>query len=200
MENLQSASKSTNNTQAVTEKTGSDKPGTDASTDVRNNAPTIEVPINPGPPILDATMTSIFIGNLTTEATEDDLRQLFGLDTTKYLRNNVRINIIFNSKGKYKTYAIIDCPKHIFDELLKLNGEMTLDNRTLIIEPVCAKNIITPYKRKERSQGIHRQNQFPTPSTGVNQDLHPTLPLGKGEACLPPTGWKANLGKQTGRR
>ena len=106
-------------------------------------------------------MTSIFIGNLTTEATEDDLRQLFGLDTTKYLRNNVRINIIFNSKGKYKTYAITDCPKHIFDELLKLNGEMTLDNKTLIIEPVCAKNIITPYKRKERSQGIHRQNQFP---------------------------------------
>ena len=168
-EKLQSTSKSTDansGTEAV-QKTGS----TDDSIDVPNKRPTIEVPINHAPPLLDPTMTSIRIGNLTRHTTKEEIGQVLGVRTTPFLREHVRIKLYTNSKEKSRSYAIISGPKHILDTILTLNGNITLDSRKLIIEPISAKKSTTPYNPKAMRQGRDRQNRLQTSEN--NGELRP---------------------------
>ena len=79
-------------------------------------------------------MKKIYIGNLHENVTEKDLIELFGLETTQYLRNTCRINLITSkSTGKHRGFAFITTPDHVHDELLKLNG-VEFKGRPIVVE------------------------------------------------------------------
>ena len=67
-------------------------------------------------------VSKLYIGNLNLSITENDLVELFGLNTTKYLRKTCSLNMPVNDKtGQSKGYAFVSAPKHVCNELLKLN-------------------------------------------------------------------------------
>ena len=54
---------------------------------------------------------------------------LFGLNSTSYLRYTCNIDFPINNKtGKFKVFAFIRAPAHITNELIKLNGIAHHDN------------------------------------------------------------------------
>lgn len=66
--------------------------------------------------------------------TREDLRQLFGLDATTYLKKNCEVEIATCEKtGKSKNFAFINVPEHVNSELMKLNG-IEFYGRQLVIE------------------------------------------------------------------
>ena len=67
-------------------------------------------------------VSKLHIGNLNPSINENDLVELFGLNTIKYLRETCSPNMPLNDKtGQSKEYAFVSVPKHVCDELLKLN-------------------------------------------------------------------------------
>ena len=64
--------------------------------------------------------------------TEIEKKSLFGLRSTKYLRERCKINILVNKKtGKCKCVAFALVSDHIEKEILKLN-RTTLENRIIV--------------------------------------------------------------------
>ena len=77
---------------------------------------------------------NIYIGNLSLDTKIDDLYELFGLRSTKYLRETCKINIPVNeNKEKCKSFAFALVLEHVQKEILKLNG-VTLENRIIVME------------------------------------------------------------------
>ncbi|XP_057301759.1 3'-5' ssDNA/RNA exonuclease TatD-like isoform X2 [Hydractinia symbiolongicarpus] len=65
----------------------------------------------------------IYVGNLGSNVTTEDLTQLFGLGTTPYLRQNCSVELATCEKtGKSKNFAFVNVPEHVHSELMKLNG------------------------------------------------------------------------------
>lgn len=76
----------------------------------------------------------IYVGNLGTNVTKEDLDNLFGLSATTYLKNSCNVEIACCEKtGKSKNFAFIQVPEHVHDELMKLNG-IEFYGRQLVIE------------------------------------------------------------------
>jgi len=76
----------------------------------------------------------IYIGNLGSNVTKDDLVQLFGLGTTTFLQQNCCVDIATDAKtGKSKNFAIVTVPEHVHSELIKLNG-IEFYGRQVVIE------------------------------------------------------------------
>ena len=68
-------------------------------------------------------MKDIYVGNLPEDVTKQDICELFGLNSTSYLRDTCNIEFpINNNTGKFKGFAFIRAPAHITDELIKLDG------------------------------------------------------------------------------
>ena len=79
----------------------------------------------------------LYIGNLNTGVVEEDLNQLFGIRSTKYLQHTCSIKMPVNQKtGKNKGFAFITAPERVYMELIKLNGiefkgkEITIQDAT----------------------------------------------------------------------
>ena len=53
----------------------------------------------------DDTKIEMFVGNISTETTKEDLMELFGYNSTAYLRQNVRIKLVFNARCKFVGYT-----------------------------------------------------------------------------------------------
>ena len=67
-------------------------------------------------------LSKLYLGNLNLGIKENDLIELFILNTTKYLRETCSLNMPMNDNtGQSKGYAFVFAPKHASDELLKLN-------------------------------------------------------------------------------
>ena len=67
-------------------------------------------------------MSKLYIGNLNLDIKENDLVELFSLNTSKYLRETCSLSMPMNDKtGQSKGYPFLYAPKHVCDELLKLN-------------------------------------------------------------------------------
>ena len=65
----------------------------------------------------------LYIGKLNTDVVEEDLNQLFGIRSTKYLQDASSIKMTVNQKtGKNKGFDFITAPEHVYAELIKLNG------------------------------------------------------------------------------
>ena len=76
----------------------------------------------------------IYIENLSLDTKIDDLYELFGLRSTKYLRETCKINMPVNeSTETCKGFAFALVPEHAQKQILKLN-RITLENRIIVIE------------------------------------------------------------------
>ena len=63
-----------------------------------------------------------FMGNLHSDATEEDLRKLFGLRLTQYLKQNCLCNMsLINKTGKSNGFAFIFTPGKVHHDLLELD-------------------------------------------------------------------------------
>ena len=62
------------------------------------------------------------IGNLNVNVTIDDIYELFGLKTTKYLRSNTWVGMPLNRNDQTKGFAFVTVPDHVRNELLKSNN------------------------------------------------------------------------------
>merc|ERR1719427_2124120 len=68
-------------------------------------------------------MKRIFVGNLGTNVTTDDLVQLFGLSKSDFLKKTCTLELVtWKKSDKMKNYAFVSVPADIYDELVKLNG------------------------------------------------------------------------------
>jgi len=76
----------------------------------------------------------IYVGNLGSNVTSDDLVQLFGLGTTTFLQRTCSVELACCEKtGKSKNFAFVNVPEHVHSELMKLNG-IEFYGRQVVIE------------------------------------------------------------------
>jgi TatD DNase family protein len=95
----------------------------------------------------------IYVGNLGTNVTTDDLKNLFGLGATPYLRQTCAVEIATCEKtGKSKNFAFINVPEHVHSELMKLNG-IEFYGRQLVIEEAKTK----PEDEKESKENKNKR-------------------------------------------
>ena len=64
----------------------------------------------------------LYVGNFSTRVIVDDIHELFGLRSTKYLRDNFSVEMLMRSHDQSKGFAFITAPQHVTKELLKMNG------------------------------------------------------------------------------
>ena len=76
-----------------------------------------------------------------------NLKELFSLETTKYLKENCSITMSINSKTG-KNIAFVLSPDHVHDELLKLNG-IEFHGKSLILEEAMSSGKTTSSCRKK---------------------------------------------------
>ena len=118
-------------------------------------------PIFNAPPGKDPTPTTIRVANISTDTTEGDLNQLFGLRLTQYLRDTVSMTLHFNCSGKYKAFALIRAPRFVCHRLCELNGHM-FNSRYLLVEILHANRSNTPYDRRGMLRDSNKQSRSPT--------------------------------------
>ena len=100
--------------------------------------------------------TSLYIGNLDQKVNEEDLYEIFGLKSTKYLSGNSYINFVMDEQaGKSKGYTFVTVPTHINEELMKLNG-LEFTGKNLVIEEARKK---LSKQRKVVSKTSNNKNQ-----------------------------------------
>ena len=112
-------------------------------------------------------ITKLYIGNITTDTAEEDIMQLFGLNSTAYLRDNSKVQVFYHTNSKFRSYAIVQIFHRYAIELLKLNG-LEYKSRKLIVE--IAKNLpkfstdksILPYDRRGMRRGKNQQGNLDT--------------------------------------
>ena len=82
---------------------------------------------------------TLIVKNLAQSVILEDITELSGLNSTKYLGENCSIELPLNLKEtNNQGYAYVTAPNHIADELVKLNN-IGLRGHNLIIEEVAAK-------------------------------------------------------------
>ena len=155
-------------------------------------------PIKHAPPDTDPTETTVRIANLSTDTTKHDLMQLFGLSTTSYLWEIVRLTLFFNRKGKYKVYALVIAPKFVSDRMCELNG-IVFNSRPLSIEILSSDKSITPYDRREMLRGSSKQSHFPTSGNKTARGDSRPAPntSSRQEESMPSTNWVEDQSEET---
>ena len=84
-------------------------------------------------PERNTAMKNIYVGNLPEDINKQDICELFGLNSTPYLRDKCNIDFPINNKtGKFKGFAFIRAPAHITNDLIKLDGIAYYDNKLRI--------------------------------------------------------------------
>ena len=67
-------------------------------------------------------LSKLYIGNLNPSVKENDLVELFRMSTNKYLRETCSLNMPMNDKTiQSKRHVFVSGPKHVYEQLLKLN-------------------------------------------------------------------------------
>ena len=112
-------------------------------------------------PEQNTSVKNIYVGSPPEDITKQDVCQLFGLDSTSYLRDTCSIDFPLNDKtGKSKGFAFIRAPAHITDELIKLDGIAYRDNELRVEDAAST--------RKRTSNNISSKSR--RPSEVVNND------------------------------
>ena len=104
-------------------------------------------------------MGKLFIGNLNVNVTIDNIYELFGLKTTKYLRSNTYVEMPLNRNGQTRGFAFVTAPDHVRNELLKLNN-IQFREKNLIIEAARSK--------MKTAKTIAKSNHSTRPQAVVN--------------------------------
>ena len=77
---------------------------------------------------------TMYVGNLDSSVSIEDIYELFGLKSTAYLRSNCHVDFPLNQQTqKTRGHVYKTAPKHVCDELVKLNG-VEFKGKFLIIE------------------------------------------------------------------
>ena len=80
-------------------------------------------------------MKMVYVGNLNKDVTINDLNELFGLKTTRYLQEPCSIELLTNGNtGKSRGFAFTSCPDHACNELIKPNEINFLEACILVEE------------------------------------------------------------------
>ena len=75
-------------------------------------------------------MKSIYVGNLPEDTPKQDICELSGVNSTSYFRGTCNIDFPINNKpGNFKGFAFIMDLANITDELIKLDGIVSNDNK-----------------------------------------------------------------------
>ena len=107
----------------------------------------------------------LYVGNLNTNVTEEDINELFGLKSTEYLRQNCIVEMpIDKNPEKSKGFAFLKVPQHVSDEVIKLNG-FEFQKQSVRIENARTSRQMRRYNRFS----INQQNARPNPV--INRDL-----------------------------
>ena len=78
-------------------------------------------------------LKKLYVGNFSTYVTVDDIHELFGLRSTKYLCDNCSVEMPMRTQDQSKGFAFITAPQHVTKELVKLDGVQFKGN-CLIVE------------------------------------------------------------------
>ena len=112
-------------------------------------------------------MDTLFIGNLNVNVRIDDIYELFGLKTTKYLRSNTYVEMPLNRNGQARGFAFVNAPDNVRNELLKINY-IQFREKNLVIEAARSKmkTAKTVAKSNHSTKPQVVMNRFPE-----NQDV-----------------------------
>ena len=112
-------------------------------------------------------MDTLFIGNLNVNVRIDDIYELFGLKTTKYLRSNTYVEMPLNRNGQTRGFAFVTAPDNVRNELLKINY-IQFREKNLVIEAARSKmkTAKTVAKSNHSTKPQVVMNRFPE-----NQDV-----------------------------
>ena len=112
-------------------------------------------------------MDTLFIGNLNVNVRIDDIYELFGLKTTKYLRSNTYVEMPLNRNGQTRGFAFVTAPDNVRNELLKINY-IRFREKNLVIEAARSKmkTAKTVAKSNHSTKPQVVMNRFPE-----NQDV-----------------------------
>jgi len=99
----------------------------------------------------DVTKKSIYVGNLGSNVTHDDLTQLFGLSATPFLKQTCCVDVACDKSGKSKNFAIVTVPEHVHSELIKLNG-IEFYGRQIVIEEAKTKATDTDKDKENKDK------------------------------------------------
>ena len=92
---------------------------------------------------------SIHEGNLHISVTENDLYDLFGLRSTKYLQETCKFDLpLCKRTGKSKEYAYLNVLDHVYSQMVKLNG-VEFKSKQLVLEEA---------KTKHKDRTLDKQN------------------------------------------
>ena len=102
--------------------------------------------------------TKLFVGNLNESTTEKDLNELFGLESTSYLREMCRIEMPKNKRtGKSKGFTFLNVPAHVRDEIIKLDG-IKYKNQTIKIGKARTQYLSKPREITTRPSPVANNN------------------------------------------
>ena len=105
----------------------------------------------------------LFLENIHSDTTEEDLYKLCGLISTQNFKQNCLVNIpLINKEEKSKAFAFIVTPEKVHQDLLKLDGIDLLGRKLLIKEAISTRK----KDPKQNSRYNFVVNNFPE-----NQDL-----------------------------
>ena len=77
---------------------------------------------------------TLFLGNLSSFVTYNDIMGFLGLNATKYFRENCKLDFPINPQtGKNKGCAYLTIPAHVADEIIKLNN-IELKGQQIVME------------------------------------------------------------------
>ena len=143
-------------------------------------------------------ITKLYVGNITKDTTKEDIMQLFGLNSTAYLRDNSKVQVFYHTNST--TFAIVQIIHRYAIELLKLNG-LEFKSRKLVIE--IAKNppkfdtdrSILPYNRGGMQRGKDKQNNLDTSKENKAKAVRPAPAFSsrQEETHIQPGFWDQSL-------
>ena len=112
---------------------------------------------------------TIYVGNLDSNVSIEDIYDIFGLKSTAYLRTDCHLDFPLNQQTKGHVY--MTAPKHVCDELVKLNG-VEFKCKFLFIEIAKVKpNVTDPNKRNFSSPSRFEPLRFANNSPDLGSDI-----------------------------
>ena len=115
---------------------------------------------------------TIYVRKLDSNVSIEDIYKLFGLKSTAYLRTNCHVDFPLNQQiQKTKGHAYITAPKHVCDELVKLNS-VKFKGKFLFIEISKVKSKATnPNKINFTSPNRFEPSKFANDSLDLRNDI-----------------------------
>lgn len=133
----------------------------------------------------------LYVGNLSTNITAEDLIQLFATEASADFRSNCHVELATCSKtGKSKDFAFVEIPEHLSDLIVGFNG-MEVGGKNMVVEEaksavnekkdivrdVKIKSVVkgrkNKYSRTTHSQKQHTaKNKFALPTLQADQIFH----------------------------